>query len=132
MEERDEADVVAGHGLEGNVEQARRRQVTLLSRDAWETMMEELDADLDPSARRANLLVRDVDLEESRGRTLKIGECRLRIEGETKPCRRMDEALDGLQEAMRPAWRGGAFGRVLEGGRIRVGDPVRWVEEARS
>ena len=128
MEEVDEAVVVEGRGLEGGVEQAARRQVTLLAREAWEAMMEELGADLDPSARRANFLVRGVDLEESRGRILEVGGCRIRIEGETKPCGLMDEALDGLREAMKPEWRGGAFGSVLRGGRLRTGDPVRWAE----
>jgi hypothetical protein len=37
----------------------------------------------------------------------------------------MDEALDGLRDAMRRDWGGGAFGYILDGGEIRVGDDVR-------
>ncbi len=33
---------------------------------------------------------------------------------------------EGLREALVPHWRGGASCQVLEGGRIALGDPVRW------
>jgi MOSC domain-containing protein YiiM len=38
----------------------------------------------------------------------------------------MDEATPGLQAALRPNWRGGVFAQVLDGGIVRVGDPVEW------
>jgi MOSC domain-containing protein YiiM len=89
--------------------------------------MGELEASVDPSARRANLMVSGLDLEESRERILQVGGCRIRIHGETRPCERMDEALPGLRDAMRSNWGGGAYGIVLVDGEIRVGDPVEWV-----
>lgn len=36
----------------------------------------------------------------------------------------MEEALPGLRQAMYPEWRGGAFGRALRGGTIKIGDTV--------
>jgi MOSC domain-containing protein YiiM len=90
--------------------------------------MAELETDLDPSARRANLLVSGVDLENTRGRVLQIGDVRLLIGGEVTPCERMDEALPGLRAALRPSWRAGAFAQVLDDATIRVGDVVRWGE----
>src|SRR5690606_27104930 len=87
------------------------------------------DADLNPAARRANILLRGVDLTRSRGRVLRIADCRLRIAGETRPCERMDEALPGLRAAMRPAWRGGVFAEVLDDGFVAIGDPVEWQDE---
>jgi MOSC domain-containing protein YiiM len=118
------ATLVAGRGLAGNADQGRKRQVTVITSEAWGAMMAELDAAVEPSARRANLLVRGVDLRDCRGAILTIGACRVRIAGETRPCERMDEALPGLRAAMGRDWRGGAFGVVLDDGEIRVGDAV--------
>ena len=121
-----DASLVAGRGLVGNADQGGRRQVTLLEAEAWEAMMAELSAALPPVARRANLLVRGVALARTRGRVLRVGGCRLRVFTEVTPCRRMEEALAGLQTAMRPNWRGGVAAEVVEGGDVAVGDPVRW------
>jgi MOSC domain-containing protein YiiM len=125
MDRADSARLLAGSGIEGNADQGGWRQVTVISREAWDGMMASLDARVDPSARRANLLVRGVDLREARGRILHIGACRLEVRGETRPCERMDEACAGLRAVMRADWNGGVFGVILNDGEIRVGDPVR-------
>ena len=126
MDEATEATAIAGKGLEGNVDRSRRRQITVIEREVWDALMKELGADVPPSSRRANLMVSGVKLEETRGRTLRVGVVRLAIGGETTPCERMDEALPGLRAAMRPRWGGGVFAQVLDDGVIAVGDPVRW------
>lgn len=123
------ATLVAGRGLEGNADRSRKRQVTLISRQRWDALEQELAARIDPSARRANLLVSGVDLANGGGRMLRVGACRVRIHGETRPCERMDEAHPGLRAAMRADWGGGAFGEILDDGRIEVGDAVEWIDE---
>jgi hypothetical protein len=120
------AELVAGRGVLGSADQGRRRQVTLIEREVWERLMGELDADVSPSARRANVMVSGLSLARTTYRTLRIGGCRLRILGETRPCERMDEALQGLRIAMKTDWGGGAFAEVLMGGEIAVGAPVTW------
>jgi MOSC domain-containing protein YiiM len=128
MDVQETAVLVEGRGLEGNANQGGKRQVTLLDADAWREAIAAMDADLDPAVRRANLLVRGLELAESRGRILVVDQCKLRVNGETRPCERMDEACLGLRKSLLPKWRGGAYAEVLEGGEIRVGDSVWWEE----
>jgi MOSC domain-containing protein YiiM len=124
----DETAAVAGVGLEGDHAGGGARQVTLLAQQAWAAACAELGQPLPPSVRRANLVLDGIDLRESRGRVLRIGVCTVEIAGETRPCELLDSAAPGLSKALRPEWRGGAFGRILGGGKLAVGDPVAWVE----
>ncbi len=127
MDPVDAARLESGRGLVGNADQGGRRQVTLIDVDKWaETMRELGDPGVDPAARRANLLIRGIDLEQSRDRIIRVGACRLKVRGETRPCQQMDRAWDGLREALKPAWRAGAFAEVLESGEIAIGQPVGW------
>jgi MOSC domain-containing protein YiiM len=127
MDPATRATLVTGRGMSGNANQGGHRQVTLIDLGRWHELMDRFGADLETSARRANLVIDSLDLVDSRGKTLRIGAARLLIHGETRPCERMDEALPGLQEAMRERWGGGAFAEVIEGGEIVVGDEVEWV-----
>ena len=126
MDEHDRANLKAGQGLEGNADSGGRRQVTLLEIEQWSETMKELGASLDPSQRRANLLVTGIQLHDSTDRILRVGPCRLRIGGETTPCRHLEEAAPGLRQSMQRDWRGGVYAEVLDDGEIAVGDPVSW------
>jgi MOSC domain-containing protein YiiM len=129
MDPADEGRLVEDKGLAGSANFGSHRQVTIIMLERWLELMAELDIEVDPSARRADLMVSGVDLAGSRGRLLAIGECVVQIAGETRPCERMEEAARGLQSAMGSNWGGGAWGVVIRGGPIRVSDPVSWHAE---
>ena len=126
MDARLTATLEAGTGIVGNADRGGRRQVTIVSMERWAELMREVGASLGPEARRANLVVSALDLENTRGRLLSIGACLLRIGGETRPCEQMEAAAPGLQAAMGHRWGGGVFAEVVRGGAIAVGDPVEW------
>jgi MOSC domain-containing protein YiiM len=121
------AEAVEGRGLAGNANQGGKRQVTIIDEARWREAQEALGIDVHPSARRANVMLRGIDLEGQRGRMLRIGRCVVRIYNETRPCEQMDEAQQGLREALKPRWRAGAYGEIVEGGVIQVGDTAEWL-----
>ena len=122
---------VAGVGLAGDHRRNPSRAVTLLSIEAWEEAMALMGGDLPPRARRANLVVRGLDLGPLVGRRLRIGGAEMRVRGETVPCDRMDLQRAGLQEGLRLRMRGGVFGPVERSGPIRLGDAVVVLEAGR-
>jgi MOSC domain-containing protein YiiM len=126
MDSKDSA-TLDERGIVGNANRGGFRPITIISIERWSELMKETHSDLGPEARRANLVLTGIDLENSRGRTLAIGGCRLLVGGETRPCEQMEEAAPGLQHAMGARWGGGAYATVVTAGRIAVGDPVDWV-----
>jgi MOSC domain-containing protein YiiM len=126
MDPVEAATLIEGKGVEGSANFGSHRQVTIIALDRWLAMVAELGVDIDPSTRRADLMISGLDLERSRDRLINLGTCLLRIGGEVKPCERMDEACTGLRDVMRPQWNGGVWAEVLRGGDIIVGDVVSW------
>ena len=128
MDSFDSANLEAGKGLAEDASFGSERQVTIIEEEVWTKVMDELESDLPPQTRRANLMVSGIRLKETKGKILQIGKCRIEIMGETAPCVSMDRKLPGLKNALKPNWNGGAYGKVLDSGKISVGDPVTWQE----
>ena len=128
MDSVEEAVAVEGRGLEGGADFDRHRHVTLIEREVFDRLKVEFDASVKPVMRRANLLVSGIRLEGTRDRTLAVGDLRIQIRGETRACGRMEEACQGLVDALDSHWRGGAHGSVVNEATIAVGDEVRWEE----
>src|SRR6266550_7665374 len=116
MDRVDEAQLITSRGLAGSADQGGWRQITIIDEKAWLDAQAELGKDVDPSRRRANVMIRGIDLEKSRGRKLRLGECVIDIRGENPPCRRMGD----MQTPLKPHWRAGVFGSIENGGTIHV------------
>jgi len=121
--------LVTDDGIEGNADQGGWRQVTVISEERWAKAQAALGAEVDPIVRRANVMVSGLDLADSRGKILTLGDCQVEIRGETRPCNLMDEQHHGLRQALDADWGGGAFGVILNSGTIHVGDGATWAEQ---
>jgi MOSC domain-containing protein YiiM len=122
-----EGRITIAAGLEGDFKGAKypRRQITVLTQEAWEAALAGIGhPPLDWTVRRANLLVTGVRLPRAAGGILRIGPVRLEITGQTYPCQRMEEAWAGLLSALGKDWRGGITARVLDEGVLALGDAV--------
>jgi MOSC domain-containing protein YiiM len=121
----EQAVVSVERGVEGDVRgKPGPRQVTVLGSEGWQAACEAVGEALPWTLRRANLLLRGLDLVDSVGDRLRVGGALLEITEETDPCVVMDRQHDGLRSALAPDWRGGVCCRVIEGATVTVGDPV--------
>lgn len=118
---------VAGQGLEGNryfFDQAPAgRAITLIAAEAVEALEAEHGISVEPAATRRNVLTRGIDVNALVGRRFRIGEVECEGVELCEPCLHLQSmtqpgVIDGLVH------RGGLNANILEGGDIRVGDPV--------
>lgn len=126
------ARLAPGEGLEGDHYISSRngpRQVSLIAAEDLAAIGQFLGgAKAAPDQLRRNLVTRGVNLLALKDRRFSIGGVILEGAGECAPCGRMEENLGpGGYNAVRG--HGGIVARVIEGGDIRVGDPIQRVEE---
>ena len=100
------------------------RQVTVMTLENWKATCDELDRHLHWTTRRANIMIEGIDLENTTGNLLRIGNFMLEITGELNPCSRMDEQKEGLTKALTPNWRGGVKCKILSEGIVNENDEV--------
>ncbi|MFK7908696.1 MAG: MOSC domain-containing protein [Chitinophagales bacterium] len=120
-----EADTESGligdhyHGKSG------KRQVTLIQGEHLDGVASLLGMnEIDTLLLRRNIVVRGINLLALKDKQFKIGEAILETTGLCHPCSRMEKNLgDGGYNAMRG--HGGITARVIENGRIGMGDEVK-------
>lgn len=82
-----------------------------------------------PGAAKENITTRGIELNALKtGARLRIGEALLEVTVPCEPCDRMNGIRPGLREELHG--RRGILFRVVQGGRIRVGDAIQNVEYA--
>jgi MOSC domain-containing protein YiiM len=130
-----EARAVAGRGLEGDRYSSRTgyysetpspgggRELTLIEAEVLESLAAEHGIELTPRECRRNIVTRGIRLHDLIGRRFRVGE--LLCEGirVCEPCVYLEQ-LTGKAVNAPLVHRGGLRANILEGGTLRVGDPV--------
>ena len=100
------------------------RQVTLISREFIQSIQQQMGLDaIDPASLRRNLVISGMNLNILRYQRLQIGEVILETSALAHPCSRMDEVL-GKGGAAAMFGYGGLCAKIIQGGKISVGDTV--------
>ena len=120
----------AGRGLVGDRygSGSGKRGVTLIQAEHLPAIaaLAGLDA-VEAATLRRNVVVAGIPLVALKGRRFRIGDVVLEGTGDCDPCSRMEAALGpGGYNAMRG--HGGLCARILEGGMVRLGDAVTFID----
>jgi MOSC domain-containing protein YiiM len=122
-----EAILMASRGIVGDryrTSSNGARQVTLIAAEDIAAIAAFLARpSVDPALLRRNLVTAGINLAALKGRRFRIGDALLETSGECAPCSRMEEIFGpGGYNAVRG--RGGITARIVEGGKIKIGDAV--------
>lgn len=119
MEELQEARLLADFGLAGcaHAKTDSARQVLLVDRETLEAM------ELPPGILRENITTEGLNVNSMQiGQQLRIGDACLEVTMVCTPCNQMERIRSGLRKEL---WgRRGMLCRVLQGGIVRLGDPI--------
>ena len=127
---RDEVVAVAGQGLEGdryfNADgwDEPKREITLIELEAIEAANRDYDIGLTPQDMRRQIVTKGVALNHLVGREFTLGDVRCLGVKLNEPCNHLRKLAD--KPLIKPMiHRGGLRAQILDGGTIRVGDPIR-------
>jgi MOSC domain-containing protein YiiM len=132
MTEVQQVNALGNYGLEGDrtaTKKGSKRQVTLIMSEHIEATAMILGKEsIDPGLLRRNIVTRGINLMALKDRKFRLGKAVLELTGPCHPCSRMEENLGhGGYTAMRG--HGGWCARILEGGEVKVGDEISFLEE---
>ncbi|GAA4107641.1 MOSC domain-containing protein [Nocardioides fonticola] len=129
MQAKAAVEVEAGAGIVGDrYHGSKHRHVTVQSASALAEAEGALQRPIPPDLTRRNITISSGAVPTTPGVRLRVGETLLEVVRVAAPCRLLDDELGpGAMEALRR--RAGTVFRVLEGGRIAVGDGVEVVSE---
>ncbi|MDL5362290.1 MOSC domain-containing protein [Halalkalicoccus sp. NIPERK01] len=135
MRPRETVEAIAGRGLRGDRYFAERgtysasarrtaRDLTLIEAETIEALEREAGIDLPAGAHRRNLTTRGVALDPLVGERFRVGAVVCEGVEPCAPCSYLERLLDidGLHDAL--VDRGGLRARIVDSGRIAVGDGI--------
>jgi MOSC domain-containing protein YiiM len=134
MRSRDDVRAIAGVGLDGDryaigagkyADKVAdgKRAVTLIEREAVAAAGREYDVEIGEHETRRNVVTEGVPLNHLVGETFRVGDVTLRGVRLAEPCAYLEGLTrPGLRRAL--VHRAGLRAEIVEGGTLRVGDPI--------
>ncbi len=126
MQEVNEVNAIAGKGLQGDryASGSGKRGITLIQAEHLPVIAAlSGHEEISPATLRRNIVVSGIPLVALIGKKFRIGEVILEGTDACEPCERMEAALGpGSYNAMNG--HGGLCARILQGGKINVGDSL--------
>ena len=133
------ANVIAEQGIEGDrycipALPPNFNQISLVESEAIASFAGELAVEIDPCEVRRNIVTRDISLNNLVGKRFRLGNVDVIGTELAEPCKGIADiliakyALDGVTAkdiVSSLLHRGGLYARVLQGGRVRAGDPIQ-------
>lgn len=122
--------VTAKKGLEGDhySSEGGKRQVTFIQAEHLVTVAAILQKEVTPEDLRRNIVVKGINLLALKDQQFQIDDCIFETTGNCHPCSRMETNLGaGGYNAMRG--HGGITAKVLQGGTIKIGSSVKFLNE---
>ena len=130
------AEALAGEGLAGDRYRAGigfysatptdpgARELTLIAEESLDAVLRETGVAVAPEEHRRNITTRAIALDPLLGKRFRIGEVICEGVRLCPPCKHLEEITG--KKIMKPlVYRGGVRARIVEGGWIRVGDPIQ-------
>ena len=118
-----EVEAIAGQGLVGDRKFGTRRQITVVSVEELDEVAAEWGGEIPPGSTRRQVTISGSRLNREPGATIRLGEVVVSVIGDCSPCDEMEASVGpGARAAL--VGRAGVTGTIVEGGMIRVGDPV--------
>ncbi|MDS0298599.1 MOSC domain-containing protein [Halogeometricum sp. S1BR25-6] len=115
-----------GKGINNENPNLESSDVTLIEAEALADAAADYGVEFESGAHRRNITTRGVALNHLVGERFRVGEAVFEGTGLCEPCGHMrslsgeDDAVEALRH------RGGLDARIVESGRVAVGDDVRW------
>jgi MOSC domain-containing protein YiiM len=130
----EQVNAVAGQGLEGDryfkktgtysTTAGTGREVTLIESEAIEALERDYEMSINPGDARRNIVTRGIALNHYVGKEFRVGDVTLRGVRLNEPCNHL-AALTDQKVKTGLVHRGGLRADIVNGGIIRVGDPIQ-------
>jgi len=131
MESHEGAELVAGKGIVGDryFDDDPDAQITLIDADQLDRINQQTGWKLTPSETRRNVVTRGIDLNQWETSRFNLGDAVLEGVELCEPCASLGASLEtsdrsAVDVVKELTHSGGIRARIVEGGNIKVGDPV--------